>query len=347
MALREFARARGELVAALLARSWRQQPGEPSLSAAELVNITPLLLQSGAGALAWRRLRNSPFATTPDANELQQAYRLHALQAAVHETNIKKVLTLLRSADVEPLLVKGWAIARFYLETGLRPYGDIDLCVHPADYVKAREALSDAGDRYPVDLHQGTASLDYHDWDELFSRSQLVPLDETSVRVLSPEDHLRVLCFHLLRHGVERPIGLCDIAVALESRPDDFDWSKCFGKTQKHGDWIRCVIGLARELLDADVGEIPFPLKEHQLPWIVRTVLNAWGRSFSSHFSQQAPMDFYAHHPRGLVQALAGRWPTPIVGTVGVGGSFNRLPRFPYQVGYVVLRSLRFVRQVS
>jgi len=347
MALKDSATSRGELVAALLAGSWRQPPDETSLSATELLNITPLLLESGAGALAWHRLRNSPLVTTPLAAELQQAYRLHAIQAAVHESNIKQVLQLLRSAAVEPLLVKGWAIARVYPESGLRPYGDIDLCVYPTDYVRAREALLDAGDRFPVDLHKGTGSLDYHDWDELFSRSQLLPLDEASVRVLAPEDHLRVLCFHLLRHGIERPIGLCDIAVGLESRSADFDWSKCLGKTKKHADWISCVIGLARQLLGADIGEIPFPLKDHQPPWIVRTVLKAWSRSFASHFTQHAPMDFYAHHPRGLVQALAARWPTPIVGTVGVGGSFNRLPRFPYQLGYLLVRSLRFIKQVS
>jgi hypothetical protein len=347
MALKESATSRGELVAALLAGSWRQQPKEPSLSATELLNITPLLLESGAGALAWRRLRNTPLAETNSAAELQQAYRLHAVQAAVHESNIKQVLKLLRLANVEPLLVKGWAIARLYPENGLRPYGDIDLCVQPGDYAKAGKVLRDAGDRYPVDLHKGTGLLDYHGWDELFSRSQLLPLDEASVRVLAPEDHLRVLCFHLLRHGIERPIGLCDIAVALESRSVDFDWSRCLGKTQKHADWIGCVIGLARQLVDADPGEIPFPLKEHQPPWIVKTVLKAWSRSFSSHFTQHAPMDFYAHHPRGLVQALAARWPTPIVGTVGVGGSFNRLPRFPYQLGYLIVRSLRFIKPMS
>ncbi|MDQ3472102.1 MAG: hypothetical protein M3447_00045, partial [Acidobacteriota bacterium] len=143
------------------------------------------------------------------------------------------------------------------------------------------------------------------------------------------------------------PIGLCDIAVALESRAADFDWSKCLGKTKKHVDWIGCVIGLARELLGAEPGEIPIRLKERQPTWIVRTVLKAWGRSFSSHFTQQAPLDFYARHPRGLVQALAARWPTPIVGTVGVGGSFNRLPRFPYQLGYLLVRSLRFIKHMS
>lgn len=337
----------GELVAAMLAGSWRQNPSAANLSTKELAIVTPLLLQSGAGALAWRRLSGSPLAATSSGAELQQAYRLHAIQAALHEINLKRAFDLLRAAQVEPILVKGWAIARLYPEPGLRPYGDIDLCVSPAHYGSAREALRRAGDRLPVDLHRGTDLLDDREWQEVFDRSQLVPLEETAVRVLGAEDHLRLLCFHLLRHGVERPIGLCDVAVAVESRSLDFDWTVCLGRSRRHSDWISCVIGLARELLAADVGEIPFAIKAQQPSWIVKNVLKAWGQSFGNHFSQQTPMDFYSQHPRGLARALAARWPTPIVGTVGMGGSFNGMPRFPYQLGYLLVRSVRFLKERS
>lgn len=347
MPLRVSARSSGELVAAALAGCWRADPYRLELSATEFASITPLLLQSGAGALAWRRVRNSQLAETSSGNELQQAYRLHAIQAALHETNIKQVLELLRAAGVEPVLAKGWAIARSYPEIGLRPYGDLDFCVAPNQFADAKAALTEAGARYPVDLHRGLRMLDFGSWDELFERSQLVPLDETLVRVFAPEDHLRLLCFHLLRHGVERPIGLVDIAVALEGRGDKFDWPTCLGSDQKHADWIITSIDLASELLDADVGNVPFSLKQRQPRWIVNSVLKAWGSSFANHFSQAAPLGFYRHQPRGLAKALAARWPTPIIGTIGVGGSFNRLPRFPYQLGYLLLRSLRFLKQVS
>ncbi|MEP6922685.1 MAG: nucleotidyltransferase family protein, partial [bacterium] len=138
-------RAGGELVATALATSWRQTPTAPDLSTAELATVAPLLLESGGGALAWCRIRNSPLNATPAAAELHQAYRLHAIQAALHEINIKQVLVLLRAAGVEPLLVKGWAIARLYPEPGTRPYGDIDLCVRPEDYSTARDVLRAAG----------------------------------------------------------------------------------------------------------------------------------------------------------------------------------------------------------
>ena len=333
----------GELVAATLAGSWRERPSALNLSASELAVAAPLLLQSGAGALAWRRLRNSPLSLEGAAGELQQAYRLHAIQAALHETNLKEVVKLLRAAGAEPILIKGWAIARLYPESGLRPYGDLDVCVAPKDYTSVRETLRDAGDRYPVDLHKGTELLDDRQWDDLFKRSRLVQLEETSVRVLAAEDHFRLLCFHLLRHGVERPIGLCDIAVALESRSADFDWRVCLGSGRKHADWIRLVIGLAKQLLGAEIGDVPFEVKPSQPDWIAKSVLKAWARDFTKHFTQAAPMEFYLHHPRGWAHALAERWPTPIVGTVGVGGSFNRFPRFPYQLGYLLIRSLRFL----
>ena len=92
MAVKEDASARGELMAAALATSWRQTPNAPEFSVSDLASVTPLLLESGAGALAWRRVRNSHLQATPAAAELQQAYRLHAIQAARHEINIREVL---------------------------------------------------------------------------------------------------------------------------------------------------------------------------------------------------------------------------------------------------------------
>ena len=346
MSVKGDASARGELMAAALATSWRPTPSVPELSASNLATITPLLLESGAGALAWRRVRNSDLKDTAAAGELQQAYRLHAIQASLHEINLKEVLELLRSAGIEPLLVKGWAIARHYSEPGSRAYGDIDLCVRAEDYEKARNLLSAGGDRYAVDLHKGTGMLDNRNWDELFGRSQLAPLDDVRVRVLCEEDHLRVLCFHLLRHGVERASGLCDIAVAVETRPRGFDWKVCLGENRKHADWIVCTIGLASELLAAEVGEIPFGMTK-QPAWLVNSVLKAWARPFSTHFTQQNPVGSYYHNSHGWARALAARWPTPIVGTVGTGGAFNNLPRFPYQLGYLLIRSGRFLKQLT
>jgi len=179
----------------------------------------PLLLASGAASLAWWRVRRSEFRTAPAALDLQDAYRLDALQAILHEREIVEALALLRSAGVEPILVKGWAAARLYPEPGLRPYGDIDLCCRPDQYSAAAAALRRVKKpKYHLNLHRGFAALDELRWEELYVRSQVVPLGEEKVRILAPEEHLRLLCVHLLRRGAWRPLWLCDIAVAMETR---------------------------------------------------------------------------------------------------------------------------------
>src|SRR5438132_7738023 len=239
----------GNLIAEVLSGSLRQSPAPLELSPRELGFVMPSLLESGAAALAWWRLRLSNSPPSEESSELQQAYRLHTLQAVRNERDLSQVVELFRAIDVEPILVKGWAVARLYPETGLRPYGDLDFCVHPEDYDRARAMLrSDAGRYYNVDLHRGFGRLDRHSWDELKTRSLRLSINGADVRMLCPEDHLRILCFHFLREGAWRPLWLCDIAVALESRARDFDWELCLGKDRKRWRWFACVIALTHLL---------------------------------------------------------------------------------------------------
>ena len=170
---------KASLIAKVLAGSWRQSTSPLTISQAELDIVTPMLLESGAGALGWKRVSTSSLRTAPAALELEQAYRLHALQSAIHERDIENALTLLRSAGVEPILVKGWAVARLYPDAGLRPYGDLDLCVAPKQYHAARRALEkEVNKLFQVDLHRGFKTLDHKSWDELYTRSHLVQLGE-------------------------------------------------------------------------------------------------------------------------------------------------------------------------
>ena len=190
----------GKLVASALAGTWRASPPPPpsSLSPGALTEITPLLLRTGAASLAWWRVRSSALRTSAAAHELRQAYRLYTLQAGPKEGQIVQAITLLRSAGVEPLLVKGWAVARLYPERGLRPYGDIDLCVRPEQYVTAVAALAaPAAGTVAVDLHKGLPQLHRPSLDDVYERSQLVTLGKIDVRILGTEDHLRYMCIHM------------------------------------------------------------------------------------------------------------------------------------------------------
>src|SRR5262245_49655125 len=136
---------RGLLVAGALAGSWRPAPPPLQLSPDELATLAPLLIEIGGAGLLWRRVRASDLAASPPAVDLQQAYRGCALQGAIDEREIVRMVAYLRSAGVEPIVLKGWAAARLYGEPGLRPYGDLDLCVRPADEAAARTALQAPG----------------------------------------------------------------------------------------------------------------------------------------------------------------------------------------------------------
>lgn len=336
---------KGSLIAQVLAGSWRQLPSPLEISIEELDIAAPSLLESGAAALGWKCVCQSELRTSPAALQLEQAYRLHALQSAIHERDIQSILALLSRAGIEPVLVKGWAIARLYPEAGLRPYCDIDLCVHPKQFEAAKAALSNDANNSQVDLHHGFTKLDTRSWDELYARSQLLKIDRVEVRVLGPEDHLRALCFHFLREGAWRPLWLCDIAVAVESRPADFDWHLFIGKESKRRAWFTCAIALARHLLDADLEGVPEAIAEKRLPsWLVPSVLKAWVVRSMLH-RHSTPMTnlwrfpSYTLRPRNLRR----HWPNAIEGTIGVNGPFNEMPRLPFQLGNCAVRAMDFL----
>src|SRR5258706_1029919 len=134
--------SRGRLVARILKGSWRTAPPtELDLSASEFDEVTPLLYDSGAAGLGWWRVRETELRETPSGELLHQAFRLLALQANIHQTKLQKLFRLMRVAGVEPILLKGWGIARMYPQPALRPYGDFDLFVRPRDFRAAQSVI--------------------------------------------------------------------------------------------------------------------------------------------------------------------------------------------------------------
>lgn len=340
----------------MLAGSWRRLPQELALSETGLAEIILQLLGSMSGALAWWKVRNTELKTSAAALVLQEAYRFHAVRTLVREQAIKNVLTPLYRAGIEPILVKGWAVARLYPEPGLRPFGDIDLVIRPEQYPRVAATISAAieaneihADFY-IDLHCGFENLDDQSFDELHSRSSILKLDDVDVRVPSPEDHLRILCVHFLRHSAFRPLWLCDIGAAVENRASDFDWDRCLGRNRRRADWVACAIGLAHELLGADVANTPVAARAEKLPrWLVPNVLKQWEKPYSmsqAPGTHQAPMAKYLRDPRGMFADLRRRWPNPIGATVYVGGPLNDLPRWPFQVAECIGRTANFISRL-
>ena len=331
----------GAIVAKILAGTWRQLSPTLGLSREALEPVLPLLITSGAGALAWRRLRCSGLPSRGAFHALRETYIRYALDAIAHERQVADAFRLLRSARVEPILLKGWAIGRVYPESGLRPSGDIDLLVEPAQRTRAESAIDAQPWRFQLDFQHGSVSRFVGlKFDELRDRSELMYLDGTSVRVLGPEDHLRVLCLHLLTHGAWRPLWLCDVAAALEAHPANFDWDRCLGKTKRHANWVLCTIALANLLLGAEIRDTPAREKTRSLPnWFVLSVLRQWGRVPAQlpSFADEVRKNTIMATMRSVVQ----RWPNPIQATIDGNGRFDNTPRLPLQLKNCAVRTAK------
>ena len=341
----------GAAVGKVLAGAWRSSPPNFEISYEELNQVCPLLLGSGGAALGWRRVRHSEFANSLGASQLREAYYSSAIWTALQEIDLAGIFTLLRSAGVEPILIKGWALARLYPETALRPPGDIDLCVAPQQQDLAESVLrTPEGSEYCVDLmHEEVGKMEDQSFDLLYDRSQLVDLDGHQIRILGPEDHLRILCLHFLKHGGYRPLWLCDIAVALESRPADFNWSLCLGESRRRAHWVCCALALAHQLLGARIERTPVEATPTDQPsWLLPSVLKRWNNPYPVHLP--LIMDQIAScwfQPMHLLKSLSDRWPTPVEATIRLRGSFNELPRLPYQVANCLCRAAKLLPQLQ
>ncbi len=334
----------GPMLAAALAGAWRKSPPKSKMSARDVATITPLLLQSGAGALGWWRFRHSDEQFLSAVQHLRQTYLQYAIHSAESERELVEVFRVLRSSGVEPILIKGWAIARAYPETGLRPSGDIDLCVSPEQEAEAQAVVNGlVNQQHWIDLdHDEVTRFGGFSFEELYSRSELVKLDGTEIRVTGAEDHLRILCLHLLKHGAWRPLWLCDVGAALESRPSNFDWDRCFGSNELRADWIACAIGLASRLLGAELGELPVKNRANRLPgWLVSSVLKQWSVPHPRNlpkFSTQLKASWWKPT---ILSAVRQRWPNSIQATVDANGRFDNATRLPFQLSNCLARTVK------
>lgn len=331
-------------MAVLLTGSWRASPAPLDLPPDDLEALIPLLLKSGVAPLAWRRIAHSAYHSYAWATQLHQAYRLSTIQALVRERQLAEILRSLAEHHVTPLLGKGLVAARLYPEPGLRPYGDFDLYVPDQQYEIARTTLTIGGTTFaPVDLHRGFAELDDRPADQLYRRANAVTIDGLEVRVFSPEDHLRLLCLHMLRHGAVRPLWLCDIAAALESLPETFDWEYFSSGSTRRTEWAWCALVLAQKVFDLPGDRLPLTEKSKALPqWIIPAVLRQWGTPYHP----RIPTEYAIASPRMILREIRHKWPNPIEATVTVNARFDNFPRFPIQLADCAVRMTRLIRRV-
>jgi hypothetical protein len=313
-----------------------------------LARLVPALVASGAAGLVCRRL--DPTRQLASARALRDAYRAQALRAALREREVARAVSQLRSRGVEALLIKGWAAARAYAEPGLRPPGDIDLCVRKGQVETARAALRAMDVPLAVDLHEDAPSYADRAVDELFARSEVVQVAGTDVSIPSAPDHLRLMCLHLLSHGAWRPVWLCDVAAAVEARGPGFAWDVCLAGDARRTEALGCVVGLAARLLGADLTGTPWQARAAALPrWLEPAVRRQWGSSAgaSAHGPLANRVSGLVRRPRRWRDELRLRWRNPIQASFELAAPFNSLPRLPFQLAATLLRAPEFLRQMA
>jgi len=337
----------GRLIARSMNGAWRPVLEPLTVSTEEVHQIASLLLVTDTAALAWRRLQPCEITSSWALAYLKEAHRKHTIESAVHETNIRDAFRRLRTAKIEPILFKGWAVARLYPEVGLRPYGDLDLWMRAPDLEKFNQLQSNGEPGYRVEPHVSFYPPYARSFDQIMDHSQLVPLGDIHVRVPGDEDHLRLICLHFLYHGAWRPLWLCDIALLTESAGTGFDWDLCLGSDPKHADWIACAIGLAHHLLGANVSGTPIEKRGRALPrWLVTAVLKQWekggGINFAENLSFSLPRRVL--NPRAVVRAVREHWRNPVQASVEMNAWFSEAPRLPLQFGSAVKHIPRFAK---
>ncbi len=304
-----------------------------------------MLRASGSAALAWRRVRGTALDDSRAAAELRGAYHSTLLANVRDELEIQRVVCALRAAGIEPLLVKGWTNSLLYPEPGLRPFGDLDLCVDPDRYEEAASVIRklDSSGRLGVDLHIGLlkddrrSALDDRRFEQVFAAAKVRDLNGVEVRTPCPEDHLRMVCLHFLFHVGWRPIWLCDIAAAVEAAPRELDWERLLGGGRRNDELIAASLLLAERLLGAAIGRTRLAIESEMLPgWAIDSVLMLWGRAGSPH--RRSTMSSHLEGSRGLLIAITARWPSALEAKIHPRARFNRLPRFPLQAGLFLWR---------
>ena len=277
--------------------------------------------------------------------EITDEYRFYLLRKRVAENLILNAFRGFRRQGIEPILIKGWAAARNYPPSKPRFFGDIDLAVSAADFDSAKALINSGSDIGGVDLHRELAHLDTVGWQRLIANSDVVDLDGEDIRILCPEDHLRVMCVHWLNDGGERRERLWDIVYAVTNRPPGFDWSKCLdvvSETRRH--WIITSIGIAHKYLGLDLSGIPFADEAGNLPpWMTTCLEKAWAKNL-----EIRPLESQLKYPLGLLRQIRKRIPpNPIQATINCGGDFRSRSRIGYQVRDVFSRLVPSIKRIS
>ncbi len=149
---------------------------------------------------------------------------------AANLAHLERLGFLLRQEEIEVIALKGPALASsvYRGQLSLRPYGDLDLIVQPADESRVRKLAK--ANEFPVSLdlrHTLADNERIHSHAELCRVSNEEVWSRSSawmdgVRRLDPELHLCYLAIHATKHTFSRLIWLVDVALV---------WAECHAES--------------------------------------------------------------------------------------------------------------------
>jgi len=284
-------------------------------------------------------------AITLEKTPVSDEERWNLLQIKAQEARAVRAIKLFRENETEPILIKGVAASAFYPKGELRACIDVDLAVSGEDYQGALQLVrSKAADGFAIDLHNELRHLDTVHWIDLFKNSRELYLEDYPVRILRPEDHLRVLIVHWLTDGGTDRQRLWDIYYAVDNRPPDFDWDRLLNLVSANRRrWIVCTLGLAHKFLGLDLEDTPVSREALDLPaWLVKTVEREWASDVRNEPLEMTLKD----RSRFITQVRRRFRPDPIWATVQMEGSFDARTRFFYRVANFVKRIPSSYRRV-
>lgn len=173
---------------------------------------------------------------------LSFASRTAALTLRVDSVTAE-VVTAMREAGIQALVLKGPSIAAWLYRDGVRPYEDSDLLVAPASYRQAGAVLRELGfrplgyswhhhsetwrrgrDSSIVDLHRSLIGISASPdavWEELATDTDTLRVGGIDVEVLRVPARALHVALHVAEHGRDLGHPLEDLARALRVADED------------------------------------------------------------------------------------------------------------------------------
>lgn len=241
----------------------------------------------------------------------------------MHLRKVEEVYRAFEERNISPVLIKGLAAAINYPKPFQRIFSDIDLAVDPNLYDKAGRVISE--NKFNVDLHKGLRHLDTADWEDLYENSLLTNIGGISIRILRPEDHLRVLCIHWLNDGGADRTRLWDIFFAVKNSSQKFSWDRFFDPVDdKRKEWLTVVLLAANYYLGLDLGDIKCPVFLSGLPeWIKAEIEKEWASDI-----RLTPLQSSVGNYKNLLPQLRKRFPPNVLQAIVETGSEIGRDRF-------------------